>query len=46
MTKTIIPTVQTHDELLNLKMRDMILLNQWEAITNAFTKLWGESEKD
>ena len=27
MAKTIIPTVQTHDELLNLKMKEMILLN-------------------
>ena len=46
MAKTIIPTVQTHDELLKLKMENFIGLNQWEAITNAFTKLWGESEKD
>ena len=46
MAKTIIPTTQTHDELLTLKHREMILLPQWDGITGAFAKLWGESEKD
>ena len=46
LAKIIIPTIQTHDELSTLKYREMILLANWDAITGAFTKLWGESEKD
>ena len=40
------PTASTNDELEKVKGMVTMLNPQWEKITDAFKKLWGETEAD